>query len=184
MTLLLAVTAGLSGCYKPGFIKRDETDAVAATPKASPPPVIDPTSPLTPRELLAARLINARGADANSPAMTVGKLIEFADRYLACDCAEKRFVRSWERIDGGYQLNTNSEIVRPMRFICAEAAPSMQCFLTEIDRGKSVQPLDQRFMPGSDFIQFIYEHGLNCQRTEPCPESTAGATAVPSETPQ
>ena len=44
----------------------------------------------TPRDLLAARLVNPR-ANPDTPGMTVGKLIEFADRYLACDCAATRF---------------------------------------------------------------------------------------------
>ena len=36
----------------------------------------------TPRDLLTAKLVNPR-PDPNIPNLTVGKLMEFADRYLA-----------------------------------------------------------------------------------------------------
>ena len=158
----------LVGCGATKLFHRDQ-------PEPKKPAVAEPAeSPLTPRELLTARLVNAR-ADANTPAITVGKLIEFADRSLACDCAGKRFVKSWARLDGGYQLDTNAAAVRPLRFMCARDAQSLACYLQEIDRGPSVTPLDQRFMSGAEFIQSMYERGLDCPRTGPCAEDAAGS---------
>ncbi len=122
----------------------------------------------TPRDLLTARLVNPR-ADPNTPGMTVGKLIEFADRYLACDCATTRFVRAWEKTPNGYRLLTNSEVVRPIEFVCADAEDGRECFLTEIDRGTRAASLGERFVPGSEFIQFLYDNGVRCERAEPCP---------------
>jgi hypothetical protein len=122
----------------------------------------------TPRDLLAARLVNPR-AKADTPGMTVGKLIEFADRYLACDCARTRFVRSWEKTPDGYRLLTNSEVVRPIEFVCRDAGEERECFLTEIDRGPQSASLAERYVPGSEFIQFMYDHGVRCERETPCP---------------
>ena len=149
---------------KPDFLKRDKP-ATDAAPSAAP--AVDPS--LTPRELLTARLLNARSADSATPGLTVGKLIEFADRYLACDCANTRFAKAWRRIDGGYELSTNANQVRPLRFMCTGSGEALACYLTEIDRGPQLPDLTERFMPGGDFITFIYEHGLNCPRVEPCP---------------
>ena len=149
---------------KPDFLKRDEP---APAPAANVQPTVDPS--LTPRELLTARLINARSAESTTPGLTVGKLIEFADRYLACDCANTRFAKAWRRVDGGYELSTNANQVRPLRFMCTGSAEALECYLTEIDRGPQLPELTERFMPGGDFITFIYEHGLNCPRVEPCP---------------
>lgn len=168
LLLSLAITL-LTGCkapdLKPDFLKRD---APAATPApVSAVPAVDPS--LTPRELLTARLINARDPDAATPGLTVGKLIEFADRYLACDCANTRFAKAWQRVEGGYELTTNAGQVKPLRFMCTGSGERLECYLTEIDRGAQLADLSERFMPGGDFITFIYEHGLNCPRVEPCP---------------
>lgn len=122
----------------------------------------------TPRDLLTARLVNPR-ARPETPNMTVGKLIEFADRYLACDCASTRFVRAWEKTPRGYRLLTNSEVVRPIEFVCRDGDPERECFLTEIDRGERSPTLGERFVPGSEFIQFLYDNGVRCEREEPCP---------------
>lgn len=170
---LCAVVVALAACktpdLKPAFLKKEPPPKAAAP---APQPVVDPS--LTPRELLTARLINARRADAATPGLTVGKLIEFADRYLACDCANTRFAKTWRRIEGGYELVTNAGQVRPLRFMCAGSTEAVQCYLTEIDRGPSIAALDQRFMPGGDFITYIYENGLSCPRIEPCPAPVAG----------
>lgn len=167
-TLLLAGFLSV-GCkapdLKPDFLKR-----APAVPTPAPPSsitVVDPS--LTPRELLTARLINPRRADSAAPGLTIGKLIEFADRYLACDCANQRFSKSWRTIEGGYELVTNADQVRPLRFMCSGSGDAAMCYLTEIDRGASLADFTARFMPGSDFIEFIYTHGLNCPRVEPCP---------------
>lgn len=122
----------------------------------------------TPRDLLTARLLNPR-ANPNTPNMTVGKMIEFADRYLACDCATTRFVRSWEKTAEGYLLQTNSEVVKPLEFICRAVDNNQACYLTEIDRGPNSASLTERFVPGSEFIQFLYDNGVQCQRDTPCP---------------
>lgn len=122
----------------------------------------------TPRDLLAARLVNPR-ANPDTPGMTVGKLIEFADRYLACDCAATRFVRAWDKTPTGYRLLTNSDVVRPIDFVCSETETGTECFLTEIDRGQQSPSLAERFVPGSEFIQFLYDNGVRCERQEPCP---------------
>ena len=151
----------LNGCAKPDFIERIPT--IRKAPAA--PTRVD--LQVTPRELLTARLLNPPAKDG-SPPITVGKLIEFADRYLSCDCSGKRFVRSWEKTSGTYRLTTNSEFVRPLNFACHNSEDSTQCFLTEIDRGPQVLDLRERFVPGSDFIQFIYENGLQCKRAAPC----------------
>jgi len=122
----------------------------------------------TPRDMLSARLVNPR-ANPDTPSMTVGKMIEFADRYLACDCATTRFVRAWEKTPTGYRLLTNSEVVRPIEFVCQDGANERECFLVEIDRGPQSKTLAERFVPGSEFIQFLYDHGVRCEREEPCP---------------
>jgi hypothetical protein len=177
--LLLGTALLLSACKlpslrpslpsMPSFLKREAPAVVAEAP--APVPTVDPS--LTPRELLIARLINARAAGDAMPGMTVGKLIEYADRYLTCDCADTRFARAWERTSGGYLLSTHSAQVQPLDFRCTGNGADMSCFLREIDRGANLPDLKQRFMPGSDFIRFIYEKGSKCERTEPCPNTNA-----------
>jgi hypothetical protein len=151
----------LYGCAKPDFMER-----IPTIRKPTPVPTrID--LQVTPRELLTARLLNPPAKDS-SPPITVGKLIEFADRYLSCDCSGKRFVRTWEKTGGTYRLTTNSEFVRPLNFACQNNAEFVACYLSEIDRGSQVSDLRERFVPGSEFIQFIYENGLQCKRAAPC----------------
>lgn len=166
--LWIALCLTLGSCrtpdLKPDFLKRDKPATVAP---AAVQRTVDPS--LTPRELLTARLINARTAESSTPGLTVGKLIEFADRYLACDCANTRFAKAWQRVAGGYELSTNSDQVHPLRFMCTGSAAALECYLTEIDRGANWTNLTERFMAGGDFITFIYAHGLNCPRIEPCP---------------
>ena len=165
--LIATLCSGLlSGCAKPDFIGRIPT---MRKPETKPSPV---NLQVTPRELLTARLLNPPGKDG-SPPITVGKLIEFADRYLSCDCSGKRFVRTWEKSGATYRLMTNSEFMRPLVFECQNESDTTQCFLSEIDRGPQVSDLRERFVPGSDFIQFIYENGLQCKRAEPCRTSDA-----------
>ena len=171
-SLLLALLAGCkTPDLKPDFLKRNTT-TTDAVPTAV---TVDPS--LTPRELLTARLINTRRADSKSPGLTVGKLIEFADRYLACDCANARFAKTWRHIEGGYELATNANQVKPLRFMCRGEPTALDCYLTEIDRGAQLAELTERFMPGADFIEFIYQNGSHCPRTAPCPEPVAGVTA-------
>ena len=121
----------------------------------------------TPRDLLTAKLINPR-PDPNVPKLTVGKLMEFADRYLACDCANMRFGQSWQKVDDGYILLTNSGVVRPLHFVCRDGAEGRECFLAEIDRGPQTAALAERFVPGGEFIKFLYENGVKCARETPC----------------
>lgn len=173
----LALCTLIAGCKAPDlkpsmpeFLKRDEPEPVAAP---APQPTVDPS--LTPRELLTARLVNARRTDDAMPGMTVGKMIEFADRYLACDCAGTRFAKTWQRVDGGYLLVTNASQARPLQFACTGPQESLECYLQEIDRGPQAGGLGERFMAGGDFVRFIYEHGSRCERVEPCPASTTPA---------
>ena len=167
--LVAAVTfAVLPGCAK------------VSMPKVSIPKVSMPKLPglggknepedatATPRDLLMAKLINPR-ANPDTPGMTVGKMIEFADRYRACDCAKMRFVRSWEKTAEGYRLYTNSEVVRPIEFVCAESDAVRQCYLLEIDRGSQSTSIEDRFVPGAEFIQFLYDNGIRCERETSCP---------------
>ncbi|MDA0823850.1 MAG: hypothetical protein O3C28_15730 [Proteobacteria bacterium] len=171
MLVLLSVGISLIACSKPDFVKHmpsfREPEVVAA-------PVAPVDSQLTPRELLTARLVNPP-ANSDSPRITVGKLIEFADRYLSCDCSGQRFVKSWERRADDYQLTTNSEFVRPLTLACQSAGESTDCFLAEIDRGPQVADLQARFVPGSQFIQFIYDNGLQCEREGPCQAQDDGS---------
>ena len=81
--LLLSGLLVLTGCkapdLRPGFLKREKPEAVVTTPTPTPAPApapaVDPS--LTPRELLSARLVNARADGDAVPGMTVGKLIEY-----------------------------------------------------------------------------------------------------------
>ena len=161
ITLLALLFAALAGCSTPKILKRERAPA--------PAPAIEPVAiEVTPRELLTARLVNP-AADDSVPPITVGKLIEYADRYLSCDCSGTRFVQSWQRLPGGYRLSTNSSRVRPLDFYCDAAEGVTRCFLTEIDRGSNVDDLTERFVPGAEFIRFMYENGLKCEREGPCP---------------
>ena len=139
----------------------------SAEPATTPAPVVTERNELTPRELLSARLVNPPDSE-NSQPITVGKLIEFADRYLSCDCSGTRFVKFWERVGDDYRLTTNSDFVRPLHFACQRDETRFDCFLAEIDRGPQSAGLQERFVPGSSFIRFMYEHGVKCERTEPC----------------
>ena len=165
-TVLRNIVVGLAllwlpACDKPTFIKR-------MTAPVPPPVAARAMLQVTPRELLSARLVNPP-VDDNAPRITVGKLLEYADRYLSCDCSGLRFVKSWERLGDSYRLITNSDIVRPLNFACRRDGEKMNCYLSEIDRGPHIQDLEERFVPGSEFIQFMYENGLQCAREGPCP---------------
>lgn len=166
-TVIGSIVVALSACSTPSFIHTPSF--IKRTPKPEPTRITATINlQVTPRELLTARLINPP-ADEKTPHITVGKLIEFADRYLSCDCSGSRFVKSWERLSGSYRLTTNSEFVRPLDFACVSEAETTNCYLSEIDRGAHVQDLEKRFVPGSQFIQFMYENGLRCDREGPCP---------------
>jgi len=121
----------------------------------------------TPRDLLAAKLANPR-QNPDSPGITVGKLIEVADRALACDCANVRFAKAWHKTADGYRLTTHSEVWRPLEFVCHENAGERQCYLREVDRGPQTATLGQRFVSGSEFIQSMYDNGVQCARKTPC----------------
>jgi hypothetical protein len=169
--LVLIAGIWVTGCStaklkKPAFMTNDKEQTTA-----QPAPAL---ATATPRELLTAVLVN-KPKDENSPRMTVGKLIEFADRYLSCDCSTERFVRSWQKLPHGYRLITNSNLVQPLNLTCSEFTEPTQCFLAEIDRGSHVQDLNERFIPGANFIQFIYENGIVCRREEPCPDRSAAS---------
>ena len=165
-TSLMLLCATQSGCTK------------VALPKVKMPKVSMPKLPTmdageedvsaTPRDLLTAKLINPR-ANPDTPNLTVGKMIEFADRYLACDCAKSRFVRFWEKTAEGYVLYTNLNIEKPIEFVCADIEQGRQCYLLEIDSEPRAETFGDRFVPGSEFIQFLYDNGVRCKRETPCP---------------
>ena len=159
----------IAGCNRPSMPSMPSLPdiPILKKPKTVEAPVDNQT---TPRELLTARLVNKTPDDATPP-ITVGKLIEFADRYLACDCSDKRFVKSWQRTDDGYRLITNSGAIEPVSLHCQLDSEKNVCFLNEIDRGASVENLNERFVPGGEFIEFMYQNGLKCERATPCAES-------------
>ena len=164
--ITIIITTVLAACSgTPSLLKRKSAPESAATTTAEAV-----NFQVTPRELLTARLVNPP-ADENAPPITVGKLIEFADRYLSCDCSGTRFVKAWQRLPDGYRLQTNSELIRPLDFACQTNADVTHCYLSEIDRGAHVQSLEERFVPGAEFIRFMYENGLKCEREGPCPVS-------------
>ena len=169
LLLVLTIVMMVSGCKSPSLPSLPSMPKIPLLNKskqAEPSPLVE-DSQTTPRELLTAKLINKTPSEATPP-ITVGKLIEFADRYLACDCSEKRFVKSWERIDDGYRMVTNSGAVEPVTLRCKMTDDKNTCFLNEIDRGSQVEPLDERFVPGGEFIEFMYKNGLKCERVTPC----------------
>lgn len=163
----------------PSFGDDEAAEDAADEAAAAPAPVPDVTA--TPRELLGARLANPR-ARPDMPGMTVGKLIEFADRYLACDCATTRFVQRWEKTADGYRATPYSDTVRPLEFKCHDGDGGRECFLAEIDRGAAGGAFANRFVPGSEFIEFLYDNGVRCERTEPCPsgDDAAAGNAAPA----
>lgn len=161
-SLILVIPA----CKSPSLPSLPEIPILNRT-KAVEEPVDSQT---TPRELLTARLVNRAPNDATPP-ITVGKLIEFADRYLACDCSNKRFVKSWQRTSDGYRMITNSGAIEPVNLRCQLNDEKNVCFLNEIDRGPAVKALNERFVPGGEFIEFMYKNGLKCERATPCADS-------------
>ena len=162
----------LNGCKSPSLpslpeiplLSKDKEEKVQAQAAAD--------TQTTPREILTARLVN-KTPSADTPPITVGKLIEFADRYLACDCSETRFVKSWQRTASGYSLTTNSGAIKPLTLTCQTIDAQKSCFLNEIDRGPQTSALQDRFVPGGEFIEFMYQNGLRCERETPCPTSSA-----------
>ena len=167
--LLAVVIMASGGCKSPSLPSLPEIPLLnKSKPEQSKPVAKDAQT--TPRELLTAKLINKTPSEATPP-ITVGKLIEFADRYLACDCSEKRFVKSWERTSDGYRMITNSGAVQPVKLRCQTTDEKIICFLNEIDRGPQVETLSERFVPGGEFIEFMYKKGLKCERVTPCANS-------------
>jgi hypothetical protein len=123
---------------------------------------------ITPRPLIAARLTNPQGS-AQVPKITVGKLIEFAERGHSCQCADKRFVDEWEKTGSGFQLKINSNTLDTVQFSCAKNNEHLSCYVKEIDLGDDISPISERYLSGSKFIEEIYFKGRSCARTTPCP---------------
>lgn len=165
---LAALLTVFSGCKSPSMPSLPEIPLLKKkTPEATATQVnVSPAT--TPREILTAKLVN-KTPSAETPPITVGKLIEFADRYLACDCSEQRFVKSWQRTTDGYLLTTNSGAIKPLQLSCHNVEDKKHCFLHEIDRGPKTPQLQERFVPGGEFIEFMYQNGLQCERDTPCP---------------
>ena len=165
LTILL-----IAACKSPSMPSLPEIPLLKKKPpeQEAKPAAANPAT--TPREILTARLVNATPSE-ETPPITVGKLIEFADRYLACDCSEQRFVKSWQRTGDGYLLTTNSGAIKPLKLTCRTVETRKHCFLNEIDRGQQTEELQERFVPGGEFIEFMYQNGLQCERDTPCPNS-------------
>ena len=157
-----------AGCKSPSMPSLPEIPLINKKAPAEEATASATNPATTPREILTARLVN-KTPSADTPPITVGKLIEFADRYLACDCSDQRFVKSWQRTAAGYLLTTNSGAVKPLGLTCKTAETKKLCYLHEIDRGPQVSELQERFVPGGEFIEFMYRNGLQCERDTPCP---------------
>lgn len=122
----------------------------------------------TPRPLIAARLTNPQNS-TQVPKITVGKLIEFAERGHSCQCADKRFVDEWEKTSSGFRLKINSNALDTVQFSCAKNNEHLSCYVKEIDLGDDISPISERYLSGSKFIEEIYFKGRSCARTTPCP---------------
>ena len=120
----------------------------------------------TPRVLLSARIVNTGYTD-QVPKMTVGKLIEYAERSFACECHRERFVKSWDKSSTGYVLSSNLKKFKTIKFSCEKQEDEYACFINEIENTTSPE-LSQRYFSGDDFIQAIYANGRVCKRQEPC----------------
>jgi hypothetical protein len=122
----------------------------------------------TPRVLLSARIVNRRYTD-QVPKITVGKLIEYAERSFSCSCSQKRFVNAWEKTSPGYTLSSNSPKFSSIKFACQKEDGEYACFINEIENSVS-DGLAQQFISGDDFIKTIYSNGRVCARQEVCKE--------------
>ena len=122
----------------------------------------------TPRPLIAARLTNPQNS-TQVPKITVGKLIEFAERGHSCQCVGNRFVDEWEKTSSGFQLKINSNTLDTVQFSCAKNDEQLSCYVKEIDLGGDISPISERYLSGSKFIEEIYFKGRSCARTTPCP---------------
>jgi hypothetical protein len=120
----------------------------------------------TPRALLSARIVNTGYTD-QVPKMTVGKLIEYAERSFACECHRERFVKNWDKNSTGYVLSSNSEKFNTVEFSCETQEDEYACFVNEIENTTEPE-LSQRYFSGDDFIKTIYANGRVCKRQEPC----------------
>ena len=158
----------LNGCKSPSLPSLPDIPLLNKDKKPEAAASVAADTQTTPREILTARLVN-KTPSPDTPPITVGKLIEFADRYLACDCSETRFVKSWQRTESGYSLTTNSGAIKPLTLTCQTNDAQKNCFLNEIDRGPQAGALQKRFVPGGEFIEFMYNNGLRCERETPCP---------------
>ena len=121
----------------------------------------------TPRDILSAKIVN-RLEGSNHPFLTVGKFVELADRYQSCQCTNERFVRRWEKTADGYLLHSYFNKSSPIEFICTREGDNADCFILEIDRGKTIRVLNERFAAGSSLVKFIYEKGVKCEQIRPC----------------
>ena len=127
--------------------------------------LVDQTT--TPRNILNSRLVN-RARDEELPFLTVGKLIELADRYQSCQCVSTRFVSRWEKTTSGYLLYSYFYNSQPIEFVCNTSNKGSTCFIREVDRGKQITSLNERFAPGSSLIKFIYDKGVKCSDIDAC----------------
>ena len=121
----------------------------------------------TPRDILNAKIVN-RSEGSNDPFLTVGKFVELADRYQSCQCTNERFVKRWEKTPSGYLLHSYFNESSPIEFICTREGDNADCFILEIDRGKTIRTLSERFATGSSLVKFMYDKGVKCEQIKPC----------------
>ena len=146
----------ISSCSIPKKIKYDDIEKEDVTIS-------------TPRNIITAVLTN-RGKNSEIPNITVGKFIELADRYQACQCTKERFVRKWKKTRQGYLLYTFFNESMPLNFVCDYSKTPTQCFITEVDRGAQIKNLSERFASGHSLVRFIYKKGVRCKLDTPCSE--------------
>jgi len=120
----------------------------------------------TPRVLLSARIVNTGYTD-QVPKMTVGKLVEYAERSFSCACNRERFVKSWNKSSTGYVLSSNLKKFATIKFSCDKEQGEYACFVNEIENATGSE-LSQRYLSGDDFIKTVYANGRVCKRQEAC----------------
>ena len=121
----------------------------------------------TPRDILNAKIVN-RSEGSSNPFLTVGKFVELADRYQSCHCTNERFVKRWEKTASGYLLHSYFNKSSPIEFICTREGDNADCFILEIDRGKTIRALNERFAAGASLVKFMYDKGIKCEQIKPC----------------
>jgi hypothetical protein len=159
ITLLLVATI-LSGCA------RMDVPSISLPKMPDIKLMKNKVSHSTPRALLSARIVNTGYTD-QVPKMTVGKLVEYAERSFSCACHRERFVKSWDKSSTGYVLSSNSKEFETIKFSCEKEEGEYSCFVNEITNTTRSE-LSRRYVSGDNFIKTIYANGRVCKRQETC----------------